>query len=143
MSKKITILFIEDHKDYREYISIFFRRKGLPVEPVFANDGQAAIDYLFNCSDKTFPDLICVDLYLPQMTGFDFGKHYQKYFSKQHPKTFLFLTTHLSIDKFMEIITDKSTLAPFCEDVIFKPLSINHYQSILMPAIKEKMELIN
>ncbi|MDI6716098.1 MAG: response regulator transcription factor [Actinomycetota bacterium] len=64
MSKK-TILVVDDEKQIVEVLSAYLEREGYRV--ITAYDGQSALDTAF----KENPDLILLDLMLPELNGFD------------------------------------------------------------------------
>ena len=60
-----SVLVVDDEPDNLELVAIFLEFKGAHVKT--ASNGQAALDAL-----KTFkPDLIVLDLSMPQMSGWD------------------------------------------------------------------------
>ena len=58
-----TILFVEDDKDFRDYVFDLLTKNGLVVQSV--NKGTQAISK----AEKQEPDLVLLDLTLPDMTG--------------------------------------------------------------------------
>ena len=59
-----TILVVEDESSIAEVVSLYLRRAGYQV--LAAEDGKAATSLL----DNGFPDLIVMDLMLPELEGF-------------------------------------------------------------------------
>jgi CheY-like chemotaxis protein len=59
------ILIVDDFKDDREMYSHYLTRFGFEVS--LASDGQEALDKAF----QTHPDLILMDLWLPQIAGWE------------------------------------------------------------------------
>jgi CheY-like chemotaxis protein len=64
-----TILVIEDYSDTRELLSVLLRRKGYNV--IEAEDG---VEGLLKASGH-YPDLILMDLALPEMDGVEVARH--------------------------------------------------------------------
>ena len=62
------LAFVEDNPDDVHLLERLLRP--WPVEIVHLSTGQAALDYLFD-PNGILPDLILLDLILPQMHGFD------------------------------------------------------------------------
>jgi DNA-binding response OmpR family regulator len=62
------ILVVDDEPSISEVVSIYLRRAGYQV--VVARDGQQALDLL----DKQPPDLVVLDLMLPQVDGFEIAR---------------------------------------------------------------------
>ena len=68
MSSKQEILIVEDEKDIRELVQFHLERSGFATSS--ASDGQEA----FKQIQKSLPDLILLDLMLPQMDGKELTK---------------------------------------------------------------------
>lgn len=62
---------------------------------IVQTNGWEAIEYLERCKQKkeTAPDIIFVDLSMPDMDGFEFLGYYQKNFHAALPKTQLMILT--------------------------------------------------
>jgi len=61
------VLLVEDDEPTREMMSEMLRREGWNV--IEAANGRAALD----CLDSSCPDLILLDLMMPEMDGFEFA----------------------------------------------------------------------
>lgn len=73
---KIKILIADDEILFRKGISSLLQKEG-NIEVVFeADNGQEIIDYL--CDDKTTPDIILMDLKMPDLNGVETTKIIQK-----------------------------------------------------------------
>jgi diguanylate cyclase len=68
----VTVLFIDDHDDFREETAAFLEHVGATV--VHASSGPQALDIL---ADRTV-DVIVSDLWMPHMTGLDFLKRVRR-----------------------------------------------------------------
>ena len=68
---KYTLLIVEDDPDTSEMLRVYFEAQGYQI--VQAQTGQQAID---NCN-QTLPDLILLDVRLPDFDGFEVGKRLQ------------------------------------------------------------------
>ena len=62
--KSKTILIVEDEPNIAEVVSLYLKRADFQVR--VAKDGEAAMNYL----EKQIPDLIIMDIMLPEMDGF-------------------------------------------------------------------------
>ena len=65
MSESTHILIVEDSPLYQYFLSHTLERDGYRTSSV--SNGEAAIEYI----KQKKPDLVILDLYLPDMTGFD------------------------------------------------------------------------
>jgi two-component system chemotaxis response regulator CheY len=74
-----TILLVEDHPQQRNAMRTLLQRMGF--ETVEASDAASAIQRLAACS----PDVICVDLVLPESSGYDLCEFIRR--SPEHRKT--------------------------------------------------------
>jgi CheY-like chemotaxis protein len=77
MNKKLEILLAEDSSDDLELIRMALSKDNLPGTFHIVRNGQEAIDYLKgqgkfeNRSTYPFPDLMVLDVKMPQVTGFE------------------------------------------------------------------------
>ncbi len=89
MSKNI--LIVEDELVLLEAYELILKKEGYHVE--VAHDGKEAIEIT-----KTYePDLILLDLRMPNMSGIDFLKDYQQ--SISHPTVKIVVFSNLDADK--------------------------------------------
>jgi len=70
--KHVVVMVVEDNRDTCVMISLMLERDGFEVTA--ANNPSTALDYLY--SNK--PDVIVVDLMLPEMTGLEFIRHVRR-----------------------------------------------------------------
>ncbi|MFT3710220.1 MAG: response regulator [Archangium sp.] len=64
-----TVLVVDDDPEIRKLLATSFERLGFSVTT--ASDGRTAIKRL----DETRPTLLCVDLMLPESSGYDVCEH--------------------------------------------------------------------
>ena len=78
----IKILLIEDNPDDVELTLRAFKKHNIANHITVANDGEKALEVIFNCCDKEIkterPDLILLDLKLPKIDGMDVLKEIKK-----------------------------------------------------------------
>lgn len=67
-----TALVVDDDPDIRKIISAWLKQLGFEVS--HAADGRAAIASL----DRAAPTLLCLDLMLPESSGYDVCEHVQR-----------------------------------------------------------------
>ena len=73
-TRRPTLLVIEDALDQALLVSVTARRAHPGLEVRIANDGREGIDYLegaFQDESSPIPDLIILDLIMPEVDGFD------------------------------------------------------------------------
>src|SRR5262245_17767237 len=78
-SDPFKLALIEDNPDDVHLLERLLRP--WPIEIISLGTGQAALDYLFD-SEQPLPNLILLDLILPQMHGFDVLRQI-----RHHPRT--------------------------------------------------------
>ncbi|TNE79042.1 MAG: response regulator [Bacteroidetes bacterium] len=78
--------------------------------------GKAALDYLQN----TTPDIILLDIQMPEMDGFEFLSFYDRFYSDREQETRIFMVSS-SLD-FGDI--SKAKASPLVSEFIKKPLNI-------------------
>lgn len=62
---KRSILIADDEPDIREFLGYYLMKKGFEV--FLAENGSEAVQ----CASITFPDLILLDLMMPEMNGYE------------------------------------------------------------------------
>lgn len=71
-ARQRTALVVDDDPDIRRLVTTHLVRMGFAV--ISASDGRAAIKRL----DERRPDLVCIDLMLPESSGYDVCEHVMK-----------------------------------------------------------------
>ena len=66
------ILLVEDNPSDIKLTQRAFAKTNIANELVVAEDGQAALDYLFSDADRELPALVLLDLKLPLVDGMEF-----------------------------------------------------------------------
>lgn len=77
--RRRTVLVVEDHPEIRSGIRAVFHRMG--IETLEAADAQAALSHLRSSK----PDIVCLDLVLPESSGYELCEFIRK--SPGHQRT--------------------------------------------------------
>jgi CheY-like chemotaxis protein len=95
MTDNLHIVFVDDNKPNNVYSRIVIEMDNLPFIPIAFTRPQEAMEYLEACHDgrsgAPFPDIVVLDLNMPQMHGFSFVETYERRFRDAHPRTRLFI----------------------------------------------------
>lgn len=65
------ILLVEDNEDYQLFFKLKFNELSLGTELIPFNDGTSFLDYLKEIDNSELPNLIVLDLGLPDISGFE------------------------------------------------------------------------
>ena len=73
----------------------------LAKEIIELGDGKEALEYLKEAleGNKPMPDLILLDLMMPEMDGFEFLKHYEIWVQRSKVRPFLFMVSSTEDDR--------------------------------------------
>ncbi|WP_207515375.1 response regulator [Longitalea luteola] len=86
------ILIVEDDEDDRFFITNAIRKCGIQNELKYFDNGQQALDYLMDTSDKPF--IILCDINMPVMDGIELGRKINgNDYLRKKSIPFIFLTT--------------------------------------------------
>jgi CheY-like chemotaxis protein len=119
MSKKGLHVLMVDDDDLNNILVKEIILNTLPTKKIICEtSGWEALDYLQNCR-KTgdFPDLIIVDVKMPEMDGFEFLERYEKLFDKSKTTRITIATSSL-----LDYERTKATKSPLVNLFINKPL---------------------
>jgi CheY-like chemotaxis protein len=84
------------------------------------NNGWQALEYLQAIARKdTFPDVLLIDLKMPEMDGFEFIEHFEEQFFSAHPASNLLVLTSSISEKDRQ----KAMRYQSVSDFIQKPLT--------------------
>ncbi len=94
----------------------------------YFSDGYQALAYLKD-SDETneFPDLLLIDLKMPEMDGIEFLNNYASLYPKKYPTSQVYVLTSSARSADIE----KATSFDFVSDYIVKPLSGERLEDLL------------
>jgi CheY-like chemotaxis protein len=84
------------------------------------SNGWNALDYLEECDSKSdFPDLMLIDLKMPEMDGFDFVERYEEKYWTKYSSTKVMILTSSRLEKDREKAMNFRSVSRF----IYKPLT--------------------
>ncbi len=93
MEKKFRALLIDDRETDNFLNNLMIKEDKIPVLPHFVSSGNAALEFLANCTEDDFPELIFVDLNMPEMDGFEFVEAYNLRYGQRGSNTRLYFLT--------------------------------------------------
>jgi len=94
-------LLIDDNVVDRFVHRRLIQHHGIANEVHELDNGKSALEYLNQClsGEVPIPDLILLDLMMPEMDGFQFLKHYEIWLQKANVKPFLFMVSSTEDDR--------------------------------------------
>ncbi len=121
-NKPKTVLLIDDNEIDQEINKKLLLKRGHVDEVETKSSVQDGLNYLNEVKGRgKYPDLILLDIYMPDMNGFQFLEHFQEF-----PDTIiqhcLILMVSSSRD---ELDLNRAKAHPLISDVLKKPLDIN------------------
>ena len=72
--KNISILIVDDSESFRDLITEFLNQQSEVGEVKTASSGKEAINLL----EKFIPDVVLMDIVMPEMNGFEASEHIRK-----------------------------------------------------------------
>lgn len=114
MNKQQTILIVEDNEMNMDIASRLLERQQYKV--IKAADGDTGIDL----AKKHVPDLILMDIHLPNKDGFEICQLLKNDHQTQHIKIIAFTALVMEKDK-------ERALASGCSGVISKPIDVESF----------------
>lgn len=93
-------LIIDDNEFDRFIHRKLLSHHRISEEIVECNGGREALRYMQNLESEPLPDLILLDLMMPEMDGFQFLSHYQQLLAKvsEYPRLFMISSTENDTD---------------------------------------------
>jgi CheY-like chemotaxis protein len=124
------LLVIDDDDLYNLLISEIISQIDSIKDYRIETSGYKALEYLQQCEkQKTFPEIILVDIKMPEMDGFEFVMNYEKKYFQNYPKTKIVVlsssmresdkTKALSYSSITEFMTK-----PITEEKLYKIIEI-------------------
>jgi CheY-like chemotaxis protein len=84
------------------------------------NNGWNALEHLEECdAQNDFPDLMLIDLKMPEMDGFDFIEKYEEKYWQKYPSTKVMILTSSRLEKDKDRALNFRSVSRF----IYKPLT--------------------
>ena len=100
------------------------------------NNGWQALEYLQNIpSENAFPDVLLIDLKMPEMDGFEFIEHYEQYFHTIHPASTIAVITSSISENDRKLALSYKSVSKF----LLKPFN----EQVLEDIARERIRLIN
>jgi CheY-like chemotaxis protein len=123
------LLVLDDDPVYNYVIAEFLDQIDTLDHYHIGSKGKEALSYLeFAAERNLFPDLILVDLQMPEMSGFEFIKEYEVKFCDKFPQTKLIVISSSKLEE------DKTRVlaCPSVLRFIPKPISQKKLEEILL-----------
>jgi len=126
----IKVLVVDDDPEIRNFLALLIK-KTFRFEVVFAENGKIALEMI----STEQPDIICLDISMPEMDGLEFIQHFKE---KDSFKDTLIIV--------MSAINEKTTVARVVtygvQNYILKPFNFSDTQArlkkIIYPLLEEK-----
>ncbi len=131
--KGCSLVVIDDNLWENQYTEMVLRHiKYVTTYKLFPS-GWQAFNYLDVCrSSSTSPDVIIVDLWMVDMTGFEWIEHYEREYGKDFPKCLLFVCSHSPLEEDRQRATSYASVKAFLPKP-FTPEKFNAYIRPLLP----------
>lgn len=120
-AKAATILVVDDEQEITDLVGEFLARRGYRIQT--ASDGKAALAMIQ--SDP--PDLVLLDVYMPQMNGVDVLRHLRAPMASAGSSVGIILLTASQDEPLLQEALD---LGAF--DVLSKPVDLNQVELAVM-----------
>jgi|SRR5690554_34608 len=125
----MNVIFIDDDEDLNFLQSRMCTRSQVINHHYIANNAQDALVYL--SETQIPPDVIFVDLNMPEMNGFQFIERFEDNFSSRFPDTQLYVLSSSVSEK-----DRKNSLAYLSvKDFLVKPLTQDKMESICLQQV--------
>ena len=124
------VVFVDDDKNFVEYYQRNLRNKHLSDYLIYFDNAIDCISYLKDMKRNELPDYILLDLYMPEMDGFEFLEKIDK-LNKIKQAVEIFVCTSSKKDEDRK----RAMKFPFVSAVMEKPLETGFLELL----IKEEM----
>ena len=112
------IVFVDDDTELAEQYRNKLKNKKLSDHLIHLSNGKEAIKYLKQADESELPDFILLDLYMPEMSGFEFLEKYNKLKSLRNKIEIYVCTSSQSKEDRDEVMN-----YPFVNAFLEKPVS--------------------
>jgi len=122
-------LFIDDREMDNLLNALMVREEKLPLDPVFINNAQDALEYLHDQLEEDYPHFIFIDMGMPVMNGIEFLEAYNERFAdteKARNTTLCFLSSSVS-----ETDREKAMGVPNATAFYNKPINKTIFSDLL------------
>jgi CheY-like chemotaxis protein len=129
MHRKLhSILLVDDNFLTNTYNEKIIEDLAVANHVITAENAEEAFDYMERCrKNNTYPELILLDLRLPDMNGYDFIKKMRElHFDKTHSPAVVILTSSTDAED-----ERRSFSTPEVIGFLNKPLSAKHFLDML------------
>ena len=128
-TKKRNILWLDDDEVLKLIADqLLAPYNNLISKYCYFSDGYQALAYLKDCDEiNEFPDLLLIDLKMPEMDGIEFLSRYASLYAKNYTQAQVYVLT--SSARSADI--DKATAFDFISDYIVKPLTEERLADLL------------
>lgn len=125
------IIFIDDDTELMSIYNSILKKKNLSDYLIYFENAQKCIEYLNGINDeKDLPDYILLDLYMPEMDGFKFLKHFDNSTKlKNSIEIFVCTSSQKQDDR------NKVMKYPFVSAYLEKPLSSDFIELLIEDSI--------
>jgi CheY-like chemotaxis protein len=123
MDKVINILLVEDDKLDIIDMQRTLDKMNILNKTSVARNGEEAIEYLHNATQRERPDVVLLDMNMPKMNGIEFLTHIRKQEEWRDLKVFIVTTSDEPVDR-------EHTKKLGISGYIVKPLKLNNPSSI-------------
>lgn len=119
--QEIRILLIDDNEIDNEINEKLLRKKAGFQHIVVKDSGEAALEYLKNTTAEDLPDIVLLDVHMPEMDGFEFLDAFQTLSERVLKKTKIYMLTSSQDHSDLEKAQNHS----YVHNIITKPLQVN------------------
>lgn len=124
------VVFIDDDQDLADLYSTKLKRKRLADHFTAFNRAQEGIEFLKKLKKSKQPDYILLDLYMPQMDGFDVLEHIEKVKKiKNSVEVFVCTSSKKEVDR------KRAMKYPFVSAYMEKPLESEFLELLIKDQI--------
>lgn len=123
-NKNFLVMLIDDNEIDNEINAKLLQKKAGIEHIVVRQSGQNALNYLKEVSNsrESIPDMILLDIHMPEMDGFDFLDSFKKLPGPILEKSRIFMLTSSRDASDL----NKAKNDPKVEDILTKPFNVNH-----------------